>query len=616
MLDFLRKVWGLAKPYRTRMFLGIATGIISGLMEPLMIAVVVLVVKVIFPGIDAGSGSKNPVSWAPEAVQHWIAATQAAFHKGVAENRGALALFVFLIPLIIFLRNLFSWLNVYLLQWSAVRAVSDLRVKLFNHLMYLPASFFNKTSSGELISRTASDTSTLQNVLSNMTAVMVKDPVTLISILAYLLWTEPKLTLLSMIVLPVCVLPIAIYSRKVRQASKTIQTHTAKMIKVMAEAFTGYRVVKAYNLEETVTEQFRAVSRDFISQIMRIVRAAETPGAILEVVGSFGVALLLLYLSFGRGVPGHPADFLKIILAIYSMYRPIKNLTRLQTGLQQARAGSERVFELLATKSSLPEPVTPKPLRATGADIHFDSIEFSYGDKPVLCGVDLEIPAGSLLALVGPNGSGKTTLSNLLLRFYDPDRGAVRIGGVDIREVLSRDLRNQIAVVTQETILFNDTIRANIAVGRPGATNAEIEEAAKHAYAHDFIMEKPQGYETVVGEKGVSLSGGQRQRIAIARAILRNAPILILDEATSNIDSKSEGAIQAAFEDLMQGRTTICIAHRLSTIRKADLIVVMDRGRIFETGTHAELIQKSQGLYSKLHDLQFQTARPEPALAK
>ena len=305
------------------------------------------------------------------------------------------------------------------------------------------------------------------------------------------------------------------------------------------------------------------------------------------------------------------------------MYRPIKNLTRLQTGLQQARAGSERVFELLATKSSLAEPVNPKPLRAAGADIHFDSIEFSYGEKNdktdkkiVLSDIDLEVRSGSLLALVGPNGSGKTTLTNLLLRFYDPDQGAVRIGGMDIREVLSRDLRNQIAVVTQETILFNDTIRANIAVGRPGATNAEIEEAAKHAHAHDFIMERPRNYDTIVGERGASLSGGQRQRIAIARAILRNAPILILDEATSNIDAESERAIQAAVEDLMKGRTTICIAHRLSTIRRADLIVAMDRGKIVETGTHAELMQKSHGLYSKLHDLHFQGAVAEAALVK
>ncbi len=602
-------------PYRTRLFLGVATGVVGGLIEPLMIAVVVLVCKVIFPGMEGTAGAKNPLSWAPEGVQHWIASIQQSFQNGIAQDKGALVLFIFLIPAIVFLRNLFSWLNVYLLQWTAVRAVTDLRVKLFNHLLYLPASFFNKTSSGELISRTASDTGTLQNVISNMTAIIVRDPVVLVSILAYLLWTEPKLTLLSMAVLPVCVIPIAIYSRKIRNASKTIQTHTAKMIKVMAEAFTGYRVVKAYNLEETVTAQFRAVSRDFVSQIMRIVRSSETPGAILEVVGAFGVALLLVYLSFGRGVRGHPADFLKIILAIYSMYRPIKNLTRLQTNLQQARAGSERVFELLATKNSLPEPVNPKPLRAAGAEIHFDSIQFSYGEKPVLCGIDLEIRPGSLLALVGPNGSGKTTLTNLLLRFYDPVEGAVRIGGVDIREVPSRELRNQIAVVTQETILFNDTIRANIAVGRPGATNAEIEEAAKHAHAHEFILEKPQGYDTIVGEKGVSLSGGQRQRIAIARAILRNAPILILDEATSNIDAESERAIQAAFEDLMQGRTTICIAHRLSTIRRADLIVVMDKGKIKETGTHAELMQ-SQGLYSKLHDLQFHGAVAEAALVK
>jgi subfamily B ATP-binding cassette protein MsbA len=272
----------------------------------------------------------------------------------------------------------------------------------------------------------------------------------------------------------------------------------------------------------------------------------------------------------------------------------------------QARAASERAFALLATQNTVAEPAQPRLLRAENADIQFDHVNFAYGEKAALHDINLQIKAGQLVALVGASGSGKTTLTNLLLRFYDPASGAIRIGGVDIREFATRDLRNQIAVVTQETILFDETIRRNIELGRPGAKDGEIVEAARHAYAYDFIMEKPQGFDAVVGEKGVTLSGGQRQRLAIARAVLRNAPILILDEATSALDTESERAVQAALDELMKGRTTLCIAHRLSTILHANLIVVLDQGRIVETGTHAELIQHG-GVYQKLYELQFQS---------
>jgi ABC-type multidrug transport system fused ATPase/permease subunit len=291
-----------------------------------------------------------------------------------------------------------------------------------------------------------------------------------------------------------------------------------------------------------------------------------------------------------------------VILGIFAVYRPLKNVTRLYNSLEQARAASERVFELLAMRNDIPEPANPKPLRAAGAPIHFENIRFAYGDKIVIDDLNLTIKPGQLVALVGGSGSGKTTLTNLLLRFYDPQRGRIRIGDVDIREVASRDLRNQIAVVTQETVLFNETVLRNIELGRPGATRDEIVEAARHAHAHDFIMEKPDGFATVIGERGVLLSGGQRQRLAIARAVLKNAPILVLDEATSSLDTESERAVQAALEELMMGRTTLCIAHRLSTIQKADLIVVLEGGRIVELGTHAALMEKP-GHYRKLYEL-------------
>jgi subfamily B ATP-binding cassette protein MsbA len=379
----------------------------------------------------------------------------------------------------------------------------------------------------------------------------------------------------------------------------------------MHESFTGNRVIKAYNLEDTVSAQFRATTRKYVGQMMRVVRANEIPSQLMEFFGAVGVALVFLYIQHSmqflpKDQQPQESDFLTFVLTIVMIYPPIKSLTRLHNQLHQARAASERVFQLLALKNSVPEPAAPKMLHADKADIVFENLDFNYGEKPVLRSINLTVKAGQLVALVGASGSGKTTLANLLLRFYDPVHGVVKIGGVDLRDVSTRDLRNQIAVVAQENILFNDTIRRNIELGRLGATNEQIIAAAKHAYACDFITQKPEGFDAVIGEKGVSLSGGQRQRLAIARAVLKNAPILVLDEALSALDSESERIVQNALDELMKGRTTICIAHRLSTIFHADMIVVLDQGRIVETGRHAELIQHG-GIYQKLYELQFQS---------
>jgi len=345
------------------------------------------------------------------------------------------------------------------------------------------------------------------------------------------------------------------------------------------------------------------------------VRSTETPGPLIEFLGAIGISMIILSMAHRKDA----ADFLTFVVSVLLMYAPIKALTRLHSQMEQARAATGRVFELLTLKSTMPEPATPVPLKAANAEIEFDNVSFDYGSEAsretnkeiaVLHGIQLRVKPGQMMALVGSSGSGKTTLTNLLLRFYDPTEGAVRIGGLDLRQLALRDLRSQIAVVTQEVILFNDTIRNNIAAGRPGATDAEVENAAKHAYAHDFIMAKDGGYETVIGEKGVTLSGGQRQRIAIARAILKRAPILILDEAMSALDNESERAVQKALDDLMKGRTTICIAHRLSTIHHADIIIVMERGRIVEAGTHNDLIGRG-GAYYRLH---MAALREEPAV--
>ncbi len=607
MLDFLSKLFVLLRPYRFRLVLGIVCGILAGLVEPLMIAVVAFVFAMVFPA--AKSAALDQLLQKSPKLEQWVHETQASISSGVVSNSWVVIGIIGLIPAVMFLRGLLGWLNMYFLQWVSVRAVTDLRVRAFTHLLNLSTSFFNSSRSSELISRVMNDTSTLQTLLGGTTVTIVKDPITLIATTAGLLYFQTKLTLLSLVIVPVCIVPIVIFNRKLRKSATEMQSNTAELTNVMSEAFTGNRIVKAYNLEPKVVAQFRQTAAKFIGHYMRVVRSSETSGPLLEFCGSLGVALVI-YFAFTRngGSPNAPGltDFLFFLLSLQAMYKPMKSLIRTHNTFEQARAASDRIFELLTTENSVPEPAQPKPLKTDGAEIHFDNVQFAYGDKPVLRGIDLRIKPGQLVALVGASGSGKTTMANLLLRFDDPQSGAVSIGGTDLRDCATKDLRNQIAVVTQESILFNETIRRNIELGRQGATEEEVVAAAKHAHAHEFILAKPDGYATVVGEKGVTLSGGQKQRLAIARAVVRNAPILILDEATSALDTESERAVQSALDDLMKDRTTLCIAHRLSTILHADVIVVLEQGRIVEQGTHDDLV-KSGGVYRKLYELQFRS---------
>jgi len=603
MLEFLQKLLGLAKPYWVRLALGIGFGFLSGVVEPVLVLLIPLVGRVVFSGTGS-AGTSNILNNLPPRLQAIVDTVTSWFSQSESGHSATIKILaISLVPLLFILRGLLNYLNIYYLQWAAIRTITDLRTRLFAHLQNLSVGFFVQSSTGDLMSRINSDTIALQNTITASLAVMIKDPVTVLSMTVLLFSLDAKLMLVTALVFPVCLIPIVIYSRKVRKSSAAIQDGLSELSTVMHESFTGNRIIKAYNLEEKVIQQFKDVSQRFISHYMRVIRSQEIPGPLIEFFGSVGVALMFAYFTF-QPAPD-PGRFVQFAAAVFLMYRPIKNIIRLHSQLEQARAASQRVFELLDNQNTVREPAIPHPLKAAGADIHFDHVDFAYGDKSVLQGIDLRIQPGQLVALVGASGSGKTTIANLLLRFYDPTRGTIRIGSVDIREVSTRDLRNQMAVVTQETILFNDTICRNIELGRPGATNDEIITAARHAYAYDFIMQKPHGFDTIIGERGVTLSGGQRQRLAIARAVLRNAPILVLDEATSALDTESERAVQAALDELMRGRTTLCIAHRLSTILHADVIVVLNQGRIVEAGKHAELVRRG-GTYQKLYDLQFQ----------
>ncbi|HTA30552.1 MAG TPA: ABC transporter ATP-binding protein [Candidatus Cybelea sp.] len=591
MIEFSLKLWQLTRAYKGRFALGVMFSVLSGLAEPVVLLTVAVVAGAAFHG-DQTLPFKLP-QWAANIYQpahNWV--------ESHSNSKSAVVLLVSLIPLVMLARGLVNYLSAYMMNWVGIRAICDLRARLFEHLLNQPLSFLSRNSTGELMSRIGGDIGLLQIMIGVSVITLISSPINIVAYACALFVLNAKFTLIAMVTLPLCVIPVAIYNRKVRKSAAAIQSEAAGLNRVMHESFTGVRVIKGYNLEKIAAERFRASQGKFVSHSMRVVRATESPGPIIEVAGAIGVATLMIWMHDQISLNA----FLLFVVALLAMYKPIKALVRLQSDLHRARAATARVFELLATQSTLQDPAQPVPLQAAGGDIHFDNVSFAYENKPVLRDIQLCVQPGEKVALVGKSGSGKTTLANLLLRFYDPTSGAIRIGGVDLRAAAVRDLRRQMAVVTQEVILFDDTIRNNIAFGRSGATNAEIEDAARHAFAHDFIMEKPLGYDSIVGEKGTNLSVGQRQRITIARALLRNAPILVLDEATSALDNESERIVQAALDELMKSRTTICIAHRLSTIQNFDRIVVLDAGQIVETGSHALLLAQG-GIYAKLYAL-------------
>jgi len=534
------------------------------------------------------------------------------------QSTGALTLWqVFaiatLLPLAMIARGACDFLGTYLLNWVGLRAVMDLRVRLFEHLQSLSLDFYSTAPTGNLISRVTNDVGLVQQAISNVVEDVIKQPVTLVCVLAWLLYTDWRLTLATLVLFPICLIPILVYGRRTRKASRASQAHQATLVSVLHEAIAGFRVVKAFSMEQREAHDFRDLCRRVFRERMKVTRSRAISGPIIEMVAGVGAALVFIYAYVGRM---QASELVSFALGLFMLYDPVKKISRVNLQIQESMGGAERVFQVLDTKPTVVEAPAAKTLPRLRQSIHFTGITFRYGgdagsnDGLVLENVSLNIPAGSLTAIVGASGAGKTTLINLIPRFYDPTHGAVLIDGVDIRVGTFKSLRDQIGLVTQETFLFNDTVANNIAYGKPGAAVDEIIEAARRAHAHEFILQMPQQYDTVIGESGMKLSGGQRQRLAIARAILKNPPILLLDEATSALDTESERAVQAALDELMWGdkqkkaHTMLVIAHRLSTVQRADRIIVLDKGRIAEEGTHNQLLALGR-VYKRLYEMQF-----------
>jgi ATP-binding cassette, subfamily B, bacterial MsbA len=582
-----RRLYSYAMPYKWRFALGLFLGFLFGAINGCLPVVMGWVTGAIFHGT------------APNA--------KALTHRSELLNAGGSINSIFficlLIPAVMTARSLLSYGSTYYMNWVSNRVVADIRNELFSKIINQSMDFFNRMRAGVLMSRITNNTGAMQIALSQVSSDVFKHPITILFALVVLIYMDWKFTLAALILFPSCIVPIQIFGRRARALMLQQQEDLGKMSVTMSETFAGIRVVKSFAREKHQEKSFAQSTMRQFRNIMRMTKSIEATGPLIEILAAIGVGWALLYvyvtnLSAGR--------FFALLTGIFILYDPAKNLSKLRVMMQRSIAATEGVFGILDTPITVQDAPDAKTLRASQGRIDFENVTFRYAGTSInaLNNVTLRVEPGKSYALVGASGAGKSTILSLILRLYDPTSGVVRIDGHDLRRLTQRSLREQIGLVTQETFLFHDTIYNNILFGRLDATREEVYRAAQTAYAHEFILEQPHKYDTIVGDKGMLLSGGQQQRLAIARAVLKNAPILLLDEATSALDSESEKQIQMALQTLAAGKTVVAIAHRLSTILSSDQIVVMDRGHVKEIGTHDELLAES-GYYRRLYDLQF-----------
>jgi subfamily B ATP-binding cassette protein MsbA len=512
-----------------------------------------------------------------------------------------------MMPVAFLIRGLSDFFGYYLSAFCGIRVLIQIQSRLYRKLQDLPLGFFGKMRVGDLMARVVGDAAAVQTVVTNVATDLVKQPVQFIGAIGSLIYIsiqrkEAIYILFALAIVPLCVVPIRYFGKRLKQKAARLQAGAGDLSTALNENLGATREVRAFNLQQVETDKFADRMAVIAKFQLKKTKYSKMLPPIIEFVSACALAVGVLYAA---KVHLSVEDMLPLLAALYMTYPPIKKFGAIHNEIRQGEASVERIEQVMQTPDAVPDAEPPVPFDVKQTDIEFDCVTFEYEtDVPVLRGISAQIPAGSVVALVGPSGAGKSTFVNLIPRFYDVTGGAIRIGGIDLRRFGKTDLRHHISIVSQDTFLFNDTIRNNIRLGRLEATDAEVEQAARHAFAYDFITAFDEGYDTIVGERGTRLSGGQKQRIAIARAFLRNAPILILDEATSALDSESEEMVQKALVELVKGRTVFIIAHRFSTIRMADRIMVFEQGVLRNEGTHAGLYV-SDDLYKSLYDRQF-----------
>jgi subfamily B ATP-binding cassette protein MsbA len=594
-----RRLYSYAGPYKLRFLLGLGFGVAYSLVTSLFPITVYRVSSFVFHG-----SAPNPRA---------VLAHREILNAGPGID--SILWICLAIPLIMTLRSLCSYGNAYYMAWVSNKVVNDIRNQLFTKVIGHSMDFFNRMKSGYLMSRIQNDARNMQQALASVSSDVFKQPATILGAVIVLLLMDWKFTVVSLILFPTCIVPIRYFGKRARQAVQREQKGGVLMTVTMHESFSGIRVIKSFAREEQQERLFRRGAQQSFAQTMRMVKAQEAVGPLVEIIASVGVGLALWYVYAENLTVGR---FFGLITGIFIIYEPIKTLSKLHIVMQRSLGATTAIFAILDSRPAVEDAPDAIELPPSRGQIDFENVTFRYstGVTDAVRGIDLRIEPGKTYALVGASGAGKSTILSLILRLYDPTSGSVKVDNHDLRTLTQKSLRAQIGLVTQETFLFHDTIFKNIQFGRLGASQADVYAAAQTAYAHDFITAQPDGYDTVIGDKGCLLSGGQQQRLAIARALLKNAPILLLDEATSSLDTESEKQIQKALEKLAAGRTVIAIAHRLSTILSADQIVVLDQGQIKEMGSHSELLEKS-GYYRRLYDLQFnQTTRETEAAAE
>jgi subfamily B ATP-binding cassette protein MsbA len=528
----------------------------------------------------------------------------------IAKDMVMLYFIVIAVISIYLVKSVCDYFSFYFMNDVGQRVIMDLRNALYSHIQTLSMPYFIRTPTGVLISRITNDVNLVQLSVTESVTDFIRQSLTLLGLVAAVFWRDWRLAIIAMFVFPLVIYPINKFGQRLKRYSTKGMKVMGNVMSILDEAISGIRIVKAYNMEEYEKGRFSVENRNFYQNWMKRIKMRAISGPLMELIGGLASAFLLWYggLRVIRGAMT-PGEFMSFLTALSMLYAPIRKLNKVNIEIQEGIAAARRIFDLIDTKPEVVEKSDARELSRVEGDFEFKDVWFSYtgDDLYALQEISFRAEKGKQVALVGESGSGKSTIANLLPRFFDVSSGQILVGGADIRDVTFSSLRDNIAMVTQEMILFNDTIKANIAYGTKNSSMDEIIEAAKSANAHDFIINQKDGYDTVVGESGVRLSGGQKQRLCIARAIIKDAPILILDEATSALDTESEREVQAALDRLMKGRTTLVIAHRLSTIIGADWIIVLNKGQISEQGTHDGLLKKD-GLYARLYNLQFGNA--------